>query len=540
MNAPLNHPDFADEADTPSRVLIVDDDEHNLLALKTVIEDVADVIAVSSGEQALRQLLKYEFAAILLDVFMPIMDGYETARLIRQREMSKGTPIIFLSAVNKEFEHLNRGYAMGAVDYVFKPVEPLILRSKVAVFVDLHKKKREIERIALQERRLREENQHVHRELAQAQKMDAVGKLTGGIAHDFNNLLAAVLGGLDLIQRQIPLNPGQQEIVDLTTRSARQGADLVKRLLAFSRRQELKAATVSCERLAASLNGLLSHTLGGLVQVEWTIEDGAWPILADENQLELALVNLILNARDAMQEGGRIEVIAENRVIDAHSSLAAGDYVSLRVIDAGSGIPGEDIDRVFEPFYTTKEVGKGTGLGLSMVYGFATQSGGAIEVRSRIGVGTTFELLLPRAERLETPESARTTVRNDADSSVHVLLVDDHPAVREMAEAMLTDLGHSVTAVDHPEPALTLFKQNAAQFGAIITDYAMPGMSGVELIRQSRAVRPDVPAIVITGYAETIGLRDCPEDVAILRKPFTAEDLGAAIVNTQRAMLDCV
>jgi signal transduction histidine kinase len=536
--------DASGDAVEPTRVLIVDDDENNLLALKTVVEDVVEVVTASSGEEALRQLLRHDFAAILLDVFMPVMDGYETARLIRQRELSKGTPIIFLSAVNKEFEHLNRGYAMGAVDYVFKPVEPLILRSKVAVFVELHDKKRALERGVIEERRLREANQAAHREtlraeqalrqaeeeLAQAKKMDAVGKLTGGIAHDFNNLLAAVLGGLDLVQRQIVLNDRQQEIVDLTMRSARQGAELIKRLLAFSRRQDLNAAPIPCERLATSLNGILATTLGGLVQIEWHVAEGVWEVMADENQLELAMMNLMLNARDAMPEGGRIQVFFDNRTVaDVHGPAGPGEYVSIRVEDTGAGIAAEDLDLVFEPFFTTKGVGEGTGLGLSMVYGFVKQSGGSVEVRSEPGVGTSFELLLPRAADKQAPATIPNQMSSHSGRASSILLVDDHFAVRATTEAMLQQLGHAVTSVGDGPSALALIEAAPQRFDLIIADYAMPGMSGIELLRNARTHSPHVPAIVVTGYAEAEKLSDGPEDVLIVRKPFTAEILNAAI-----------
>jgi CheY-like chemotaxis protein len=212
-----------------ARVLLVDDDERNLLAVSTVLEDLGEVVLARSGEEALRHLLKGEFAVILLDVYMPGMDGYEAAQIIRTRDQTKGIPIVFLSAVNKEAEHLLRGYAMGAVDYVFKPVDPIILRSKVAVFVDLFLKTKEIERTAMEQRAL-------EGKLLQAQKMDAIGKLTGGIAHDFNNLLAAVLGGLGLLEKRAGLNEENAKILGMTKHAAEQGSELVRRLLAFARR----------------------------------------------------------------------------------------------------------------------------------------------------------------------------------------------------------------------------------------------------------------------------------------------------------------
>ena len=582
-----------------ARVLIVDDDERNLLAIRNVLEDLADVVVAASGEEALRHLLKDEFAVILLDVFMPGMDGYETAQIIRGREQTKRIPIVFLSAVNKEAKHLIRGYTMGAVDYVFKPVEPVVLRSKVAVFVDLFEKTREIERKARQEQalldanlranaerlrieqelrlveqrqaaiiqslpiifyleaadasprvpqfvggnfaavtgysfdeveahpnlwldRLHEEDrarvlaaieersssgamaieyrwlcadgQYKHfldqavllrtadgapshfagtlldvtdrktleEELLHARKMDAIGKLTGGIAHDFNNLLAAVLGGIALIERRLPLEEDHKKIIGMTRHAAEQGSELVGRLLAFARRQQLQPASVDIGRLSVRVTDLLTHTLGGLVQLDWKTADDIWCAYADETQLELALMNLIINARDSMPDGGAIGVRAENRAVTQRNELglAPGDYVVLVVEDSGCGIPADILEQVTEPFFTTKDMGKGTGLGLSMVYGFARQSGGALHIRSRVDEGTSVEIWLPRTDQpaAEKAPGVVAEIEQKESRSLRVLLVDDHDAVRETTAAMLEDLGHKVEAVGDGQSMLRLLE----------------------------------------------------------------------------------
>lgn len=647
------------------RVLIVDDDERNLLALKTVVEDVAEVVTALSGEEALRHLLKGDFAAILLDVFMPIMDGYETARIIRQREHTKRIPIIFLSAINKEDVHLRRGYEMGAVDYVFKPVEPMILRSKVSVFVDLHQKNWEIQQKASREKLLREENLRVHQEvllaeqalrraeerqalvleslpiilylepinsihraphyvsgdlealtgynldeikaapaiwnervhdadrdriaqarahmsrtnklaveyrwlakngeylhileqavvvhdddgnaveiagtlfnvtgqrklesqLAQAQKMDAVGKLTGGIAHDFNNLLAAMLGGLHMIERSFPLDDKQQALIGLIKRSADQGTDLVSRLLAFARKQDLQATTVPMDRLINSLKGLLAHTLGGLVEVEYHRAPDVWPVLADENQLELALVNLVINARDAMPSGGVITIEARNSESTHQDDVADGQYVVISVIDSGIGIAAENLALVFDPFFTTKDVGKGTGLGLSMVYGFAEQSKGRVLVRSKLEKGTTFELWLPKAEEGSATVVGELSQTPAPCNSIKILLVDDHEAVRATTEAMLIELGHTVLVASSGGEALSLLGEKN-DIDLIVTDYAMPNMSGLELIDRVRELQASFPAVVVTGYAGDQVMAKRPADVGVLTKPFNVCELSNAV-----------
>jgi len=526
-------------SDRRARVLVVDDDEHNLLAIRTVLDDLADIEVASSGEEALRHLLKGEFAVILLDVYMPGMDGYETARLIRGREQTKRIPIVFLSAVNKEKDHLLRGYAMGAVDYVFKPVEPVVLRSKVAVFVDLFTMTQEIQRKAEQEQQLLQELRLAEKQLLQARKMDAIGKLTGGIAHDFNNLLAAVLGGLGMIERRLPLNDEHSKIIGMTRRAAEQGSELVGRLLAFARRQQLQPAAVDIDKLSANVREMLAHMLGGLVELDWRTEDDIWWAYADSAQLELALVNLIINARDAMLEGGTITVTGDNASAKADNSLSlpAGDYVVLAVADSGSGIPADILEQVTEPFFTTKDVGKGTGLGLSMVYGFARQSGGAINIDSKVGEGTRVEIWLPRASshlEEDADEPAPPAGAVFEIPPLRILLVDDHEAVRETTAGMLCDMGHKVRAAADGPTMLRTLKEAPADYDLIITDYAMPLMSGSDMLKQARKLRPDIPGIIISGYADGRSISREPSEIIVLTKPFTVDQINAAICSVLR------
>jgi CheY-like chemotaxis protein/anti-sigma regulatory factor (Ser/Thr protein kinase) len=516
------------EATARPRVLLVDDDERNLLAVATVLEDLGEVVVARSGEEALRHLLKGEFAVILLDVYMPGMDGYETAQIIRSRDQTKGIPIVFLSAVNKEAEHLLRGYSMGAVDYVFKPVDPVVLRSKVAVFVDLFAKTKEIERKA-------EEQRALESKLVQAQKMDAIGKLTGGIAHDFNNLLAAVIGGLGLLEKRASLGEDEAKILGMTKRAAEQGTELVRRLLAFARKQKLEPKAVDIGDLRDVVSDLLTHTLGGLVHIDWKIAPDLPAAFADQAQLELALVNLIINARDAMPDGGTVTVSIESRrtAQEEVTGLAAGDYVRLCVSDTGTGIAPEHLEKVMEPFFTTKDIGKGSGLGLPMVYGFAKQSNGAFRLESAIGRGTSAELFIPRAP--SAAKEGKSKTRNNEQqpllpaSPLCILLVDDHPEVRTTTAAMLAELGHSVIEATNGRDALFALENGAASCDLLISDYAMPHISGTEFVRLARQVIPEVPAIIITGYAEADAVRDRPEGVEILLKPFGENALQQAL-----------
>ena len=361
--------------------------------------------------------------------------------------------------------------------------------------------------------------------------MDSIGKLTGGIAHDFNNLLAAVLGGLGLLERRAQLEDQDLKILAMTKRAADQGTELVRRLLAFARRQQLQPASVDITALKGAMDDLFAHTLGGLVHLEWHT-DGAWCVFADQPQLELALMNLIINARDSMPEGGTIVIATENRTVEQDETIGveAGSYVVLSVTDQGCGISAADLDKVTEPFFTTKEVGKGTGLGLSMVYGFAKQSEGAFRVQSEVGRGTRAEIWLPRAKSHaeQLPKRIRTKATKPQ-RALSVLLVDDHEEVRSATSAMLEELSHTVIQAANGMEAVASLTDGAARCDLLISDYAMPKMSGIELIRQARLLRPGVPALIITGYAQGDAIVDGEEGVGVLFKPFTLEELATAI-----------
>jgi PAS domain S-box-containing protein len=381
------------------------------------------------------------------------------------------------------------------------------------------------------------EQRSLETQLIQAQKMDAIGKLTGGIAHDFNNLLAAVIGGLSLLEKKAALKDDQRRILGMTKRAAEQGSELVRRLLAFARRQKLEPRPIDLQSLRDAVSDLLTHTLGGLVHIDWRIGKASWDVLADRAQLELALVNLIINARDAMPDGGTIVITTENAKAEAgnESGVDSGDYVRIAIADTGSGIAPEDLEKVMDPFFTTKAIGKGSGLGLSMVYGFARQSNGAFRIDSALGEGTTAELWLPRAsERAprEVPPPAAKK-RKGPPRKLSILLVDDHAHVRSTTAAVLSDFGHKVVEAADGTDALRVLREDCG-FDLLITDYAMPHLSGTDLLRAAQEICPEVPALIVTGYAEAEAIRDRPQHVEILQKPFTPEALEGAIAQLCR------
>ncbi|WP_046868269.1 response regulator [Microvirga massiliensis] len=653
-----------------AKILIVDDDPKNLLAVEEMLRAPGlEIVTAQSGEAALRCVLRDDFAVILLDVQLPSMDGYEVATLIRGRPKTSRVPIIFLTAYNKEDLHVFRGYTAGAVDYVFKPIEPIILKSKVNVFVDLFRKTEEIRRQGEEERRLlmenlrvrseklraeqdlrrREEHQSIvlrslpvalytaglgndrrklrftnpkikditgfspaaffedesfwesrlhpddrervlgqlasaeqddslaieyrwrcaddvdrhfldqtvlirdesgrpreyfglwfdvserkqlEQKLLHASKLEAVGRLTGGIAHDFNNMLSVVIGNLDLLQRSIEGNEKALRRTRLAMDGAQRCADLTHRLLAFSRRQPLQATVLDLKALMPGLLELMQRTLGERIRVQLESSDDLWPVRVDRVQLEAGLINLAVNARDAMTEGGDLQIRLENKVFP-EAEDPGGECVMISVTDTGEGMSPEVKQRVFEPFFTTKESGKGTGLGLSMVYGFIQQSGGRVELESAPGQGTTIRLILPRAVgEVDRAMEPVADVAEPFGQGRKVLVVEDDPAVRQVAVSTLKSLGFQVQEAETGDDAARLLQRDG-EILLVLSDVRMPGdMTGIDLARLVRQERPSVRVLLTTGYVEGDSTVD---DVDLLYKPYRANDLAEKIQSLLRA-----
>jgi PAS domain S-box-containing protein len=365
----------------------------------------------------------------------------------------------------------------------------------------------------------------------QAQKIEAVGQLTGGVAHDFNNLLMAILGSLELVRKRVPSEPRVTRLIDNAYQAAQRGASLTQRMLAFARRQELKLDAVHIPDMVRGMADLLERSLGPTIAIDTRFPLSISPVLADGNQLELAILNLSMNARDAMKDGGTITIAArEERVGDGHGTgLAAGHYVVVCVADTGEGMDAETLSRATEPFFTTKGVGKGTGLGLSMVEGLAGQSGGKLTVASDKGKGTEISLWLPVAQ---VNRDAERTFRRGAPEEkpaetapIAVLAVDDDALVLLNTAAMLEDLGHMVYQAGSGAEALLVLEKHEVDL--LVTDFAMPQMNGLELAEEVRRSRPNLPVLLATGFAE-LG-----EAAALhfprLAKPFTQAELARAL-----------
>ncbi|HVM21773.1 MAG TPA: PAS domain S-box protein [Sphingomicrobium sp.] len=365
-------------------------------------------------------------------------------------------------------------------------------------------------------------------QLRQSQKMEALGQLTGGIAHDFNNLLTVVVGGLDLVAKR-EADAKLKRYAENALAAAERGARLTGQLLAFSRVQRLEVRPTRVGPLIENMRPLLRNVLGPGIEKHFDLDESAFPVLADPTQLEVAVLNLAINARDAMPEGGVLAFATRAVEVSGDAELADGNYLELAISDTGVGMPAEVAERAFEPFFTTKEVGKGTGLGLSMVYGMARQSGGSARIESTPGKGTTVRLLFRKAEKAEEVVSAAEEPASPAEAAapLSVLVIDDDPDVRGFMAAALDEQGYRVREASDGREGLAEFEREAADL--VILDFIMPGMSGAEVAREILKRRGEQPILFVSGYSETEAVKRAAPDSPLLAKPFRADALAKAV-----------
>jgi signal transduction histidine kinase/DNA-binding response OmpR family regulator len=646
-------PDLA--APITARILIVDDDERNAFAAVQALEELGhELVVARSGEEALRRLLGETFAVILLDLHMPGMNGYETAELIRLRKRSAGTPIVFLTAIFRDEAHVFQAYSAGAVDVVFKPVDPFILKSKVSVLVALYLQTEEVKRQsayrqwlldeharikaekALTERALRRtearqeailkslpivvhsrsihppfapqflseavkditgfpasrfvdepefgssrihpddlamvverisgaakagsysvefrwlcadgqyrvlqdqgvvapsddgepheifgvildatDRHSLEEQLTQARKMEAVGQLTGGVAHDFNNLLTVVLGNIDMMARKSEDDERRARRIDAVRQAAERGRDLTRQLLAFSRRQHLQPVSLNVNLLISDFAPLMRQAVGEAVTLDLALADEALCAHVDPTQLETALLNLAVNARDAMPSGGKLTIATRRE----------GAHVLIAFADTGVGMSAEVRARVFEPFFTTKEVGKGSGLGLSQVYGFVRQSEGEVELETTPGQGTTFRLRLPASEAGDEPVAGEPKPATIVGGSERILVVEDDSTVLTLTLDMLNGLGYQVITATNAAEALDVI-HSGAEIDLLFTDVVMPGgVNGVSLARTARDLRPDLRVLLTSGFVGEGRVLETDE-FPLLDKPYETSLLAAKL-----------
>nr|WP_269439801.1 response regulator [Pseudomonas sp. CDFA 610] len=379
---------------------------------------------------------------------------------------------------------------------------------------------------------------HKEEVLRQSQKMEAVGQLTGGIAHDFNNMLTGIIGSLELIRRRLARGrtEGLDNLIDLGVTSANRAAALTHRLLAFSRRQSLDSKPVEMNHLINAMGELIQRSVNESIKLDMRLASDLWTAEADPNQLENALLNLVLNARDAMPDGGLLTVATHNRQLDksftnAHENLLPGDYVVLSITDNGCGMPEAVISRAFDPFFTTKPIGQGTGLGLSMIYGFSKQSHGHVAIKSEVGRGTTVELFLPRFKGNQDEDE-----QNFQSNAVYakegetVLIVEDDPAVRALVSEVLSELGYAFLEAGDSLAAVPIL-ESGQRIDLLISDVGLPGMNGRQLAEVARQLRPELKVLFITGYAEHAAARAGFLDTGmqLITKPFAFDHLTSKV-----------
>jgi nitrogen-specific signal transduction histidine kinase/CheY-like chemotaxis protein len=376
------------------------------------------------------------------------------------------------------------------------------------------------------------ERQHTEEALRQSQKLEAIGQLTSGVAHDFNNLLTGVLGNLELLERRLK-SEGSLRRLRSARAAAERGARLTHQLLAFSRKQRLAPTPLDLNRLVSEASDLLFRTIGATVRIETVLTEGLWPALVDPTQIELVLLNLAINARDAMPAGGRLTIRTANvSRSEMPPDLRPGDYVLISVADSGEGMTEEILGKAVEPFFTTKEIGKGSGLGLSMVHGVATQSGGGLRIDSHVGRGTTVNVYLPRARRPSATVRERETSSGTVHEGATILVVDDDPDVREVAVSSLESCGYRLLAAENGLAALDVLA-GAERVDLLLVDMAMPGMNGVEVISRARERRPGLRALLVSGYADVAAFSPAEGDF-VLQKPYRLARLTDSVAEALR------
>jgi signal transduction histidine kinase len=550
-------------------VLILAPTGRDAEALQTLLGCARIDFQVCPTLQVVDSAIGSDTAAVLIadEAFANVDLSPLTERLAAQPPWSD-LPIVVLTrsgaAARRRLAQLHLSEALGNVMFLERPLNIVSLTSAVSTALRARRRQWQIrdhmeERAATAET-LRQLNETLEARvaertealrgseaaLAQAQKMEAVGRLTGGIAHDFNNLLTAVVGNLELLQLRVADDERALRLAGAAFQAAMRGARLTSQLLAFSRTQHLSLKVIDVNAVLRGTDELLAHTIGPLIELRLLPEPAIRPVLADANQLELALLNLAINARDAMPEGGRLTIATGRQAIapgengDGELDLNPGRYVVISVSDTGTGMPPEVLARAMEPFFTTKGIGQGTGLGLSQVYGIARQSGGDLRIESSPGRGTTVRILLPEARRSARPESGTTidpaNVRGaDEDRLGTVLVIDDDEDVRGIFVEGLEAYGYRVYEAANGPSALEMLEQGLDVDVAVV-DFAMPTMNGAALARAARGLRPGLPIVFASGHAD-IGAFDTLPSAIILRKPVQIGELADAIRRTGSANL---
>jgi PAS domain S-box-containing protein len=448
--------------------------------------------------------------------------GRHFSQFYTETDRANGKPLRALSIARETGRYEEEGWRVrkdGTFFWASVVIDPIREDGKLIGFA-------KITRDITERREAQLKLEKMQQQLAESQKLDALGQLTGGVAHDFNNLLMIISGSLHTLRKRVDGDPRTQRALSAIEAASKRGAALTSQLLTFARRQSVNPQTVDVTERINAVRDVLNTGVGGAVTLQFELDRRVWPVMVDITEFETALVNLVINARDAMPDGGTITVAAHNTALDEEANT--GEYVAISVADNGTGIAPDVLSKIFDPFFTTKAIGKGTGLGLSQVHGFAHQAGGTVKVASELGKGTTMTILLPR-------EHAGLSVADvegvETGGSGTVLLVDDNPEVAAVSTNLLEQLGYTVRRVDNAEAALREIERDGIDL--VFSDIVMPGkMDGLSLARHIKTVRPQLPILLATGYSDAaVNVRG---DFPILRKPYEIHQLSQAIAKLPR------
>lgn len=546
-----------------SRILAIDDNPDNLISIKAMLNLFVagcEILTVTSGEEGIQTAISAQPDTILLDIHMPVMDGFEVCRKLKGLDQTRHIPIVMLTAVKTDTENRVKALEFGADAFLAKPINEAELAAQVKAMLRIKKaedvlrsekdhledqvRQRLDDLVIANDKLLKEiaerkktelEREKLEKQLLQAQKMEAVGALAGGIAHDFNNILYPLIGFAEILKEDIPKVSPLNESIDEILQAAFRARDLVKQILTFSRQMDLEIKPIKVQKVLKEAIRLSNSIIPSTITIKEDISMDCRPILADSTQIHQLIMNLVTNAYHAMQDSGGILSVSLKERMLSHKTLSSeklspGGFICLTIKDTGMGIPQEILPKIFDPYFTTKGIEKGTGLGLSVVHGIVKNSKGEIIVKSTPGKGSSFEIYFPVYK--EKKEHSFTRPKQSLPrGNERILLVDDEMHVLNIEKLLLKRLGYHVTSMTNPIDAFSLFASQPGKFDMVITDLTMPGLTGIQLAREIIELKPGIPIIMCTGFSDKnnhasviqMGVK------AILMKPIVMSDLAMTV-----------